>query len=89
MSSPDIGPPPIDGRWQLVRLLPLGHWWWATFVASAVAFYTGTFIVGESALAENTYGTGLVLSAVGLLLIAVSGVLGALYVRRIGRNLSE
>ena len=88
MSSPDARPSSYQGGegWRRVRLSSLGGWWWGVFVATIIMVTIGTVMAG-SALDDEVFGASLIVRAIAFGGYAAAGVLAAIYVRRIGRNL--
>lgn len=82
----------VDPNWKRTsRMSPLGVIWWTLFVGSYVfgAIASAVMPAADGSLDEiSTYQTAYLLGTAGSLLRAASGVLGALYVRSIARELS-
>lgn len=66
----------------------IGKLWWITLVVGAVVTGVANSLGSEPEWSADEFRVGYGLNAVGFTLVAVSGVLGALYVRRISARLS-
>jgi len=90
ISDSSNGVPPIGQRWQDVRAGALSGWWWAFWVAATVMLWVasgiGSFV---TTLTDDLFGAELAALTIACVAMAVSGVLGALFVSAIGRRLSR
>lgn len=89
MSNPAAGDPPIGGRWRHSPRLASSDLWWAFSVLALVLFTVGNVLTPALIEPESSYGTGILLSAIGMVAFAAAGVAGGWMVRTIGSRLRE
>ena len=74
---------PIGTAWQQSRRSPLSDWWWGLYVA-------GSLLMGGASNGADEYAGGwLAATGVGFLVLASAGVLGAIFLRSLGRRLQR
>jgi len=76
-------------NWTERSTLTIGWLWWVTFVVGATIGIIGFGLFDDPGGSPESWRAGYWLTAVGAALQAISGVLGALYVRQVGRALSS
>ncbi len=74
---------PIGDRWRDMRRSQVSDWWWGLYVP-------GSIVLGvTSRFVDDEAGGWLAATAVGLWLITASGILLAIFVRKLGRRLQQ
>lgn len=77
-----------DTLWRARSTLVVGRLWWVALVVGIFATSIGGSVGTDSGSSAGEIRAGYICNAVGLLLLALSSVCGALYVRRLGARLS-
>ncbi len=77
----------VDGSFTARKVAPVGTAWWLTYVAATVLVAIGAALSGDD-VSDSELRAGYVVTSAGFAVLVASGVLGALYVRRLGRRLS-
>ncbi|MGB0114160.1 MAG: DUF4328 domain-containing protein [Ilumatobacteraceae bacterium] len=77
----------VPATWRSRSLLLIGNLWWIGLIVGTVLAQFGGLSTGDEP-ASGDFQITYVLDAVGLALVGVSAIFGALYVRRLGGRLS-
>lgn len=78
----------VDASFKTRPTLAVGKLWWTGIVVGWVFNLVASALSGDEA-SDTDLRVGYVFNALGLAALAASGVFGALYVRRLGRRLSD
>lgn len=78
----------VDEDWRKRPTSVAGWLWWVFFVVGTTAFVYGYGTFDEPSGTASSWRTGYWLIAAGSVVLAASGIFGAVFVRRIGRALS-
>lgn len=78
----------VGATWRSRSLVAVGNLWWFGLVAGLVVTQIGTSVGTEFESSASDIRASYVIGALGLTLIGISAIFGALYIRRLGRRLS-
>jgi hypothetical protein len=77
----------VDASFRTRKVSAVGTAWWLCYVIASLLIVIGAGLTGDSA-SDTELRVGYVLTAVGFAVLVASGILGALYVRRLGSRLT-